>query len=138
MNDTPVSYRTDKDFDVEVWLTLYHSCDWNRDWTPDRASVMRDHAFLLVTVWTDETMVGTLTALSDGRNYATIEDVVVHPGWRHRGIGSTLVRLALERLDGIEPDVIKLNAIPGIEPFYEHLGFMPSGEVTMSYRSGRP
>jgi ribosomal protein S18 acetylase RimI-like enzyme len=75
-----------------------------------------------------------MTVLSDGMNYATIDDVVVHPDWRARGIGTTLLRQALERLHHIKPDLIRLHAIPGVEPFYERLGFGRLNETPMHYQ----
>jgi len=76
-------------------------------------------------------MVGTATVLSDGVNYATIDDVVVHPSHRRQSIGTKLMHAALDSVSTVDASVIKLNAIPGVEPFYEQLGFVRSGETPM-------
>ncbi len=124
--------RSDKDFDVSSWLDLYPACDWNRDWLVGNARVMLEHAHLVVTAWTGGALVGSLTVLSDGVNYATIDNVVVHPDCRRRGIGTGIVRHALERLDHLEGGLIKLHAIPGVESFYAGLGFSTVRETVMS------
>jgi len=129
-----VSIRFDKGFDLDTWLRFYHACDWNRDNTVHNLAVMRDHAYLIATAWKGESMVGTLTVLSDGLNYATIDDLVVHPAHRHQGIGSQMMHAALARLGAIDPSVIKLNAVPGVEPFYTRLGFEASNETAMYLR----
>jgi ribosomal protein S18 acetylase RimI-like enzyme len=126
-----ISYRTDKAFDVEAWLRFFHDCDWNRDWTVRNLEAVREHAYMIVTAWAGDEMVGTLTVLSDGMNYATIDDVVVGGGWRRRGIGSELMRQAIARLQHIDPDLIRLHAIPGVEAFYERLGFARINETPM-------
>ena len=119
---------------MEAWLRLYHACDWYRDGTVDNLEAVRNHAYLIVTGWLGAEMVATLTVLSDGMNYATIDDVVVHPEHRRRGIGSELMRQALSRITHIDPGVIKLHAIPGVEPFYAQLGFAASRETVMFFR----
>jgi GNAT superfamily N-acetyltransferase len=94
-----------------------------------------DHAYLIVTAWLGSEPIGSVTVLSDGMNYATFDDVVVHPDYRLRGIGSELMRRALARLTHIAD--IKLDARPDAEPFYERLGFHPSGEVAMYLKGPR-
>ena len=116
-----VTYRLDKDIDVEAWLRLYHSSGWNRDWTMRNAETMLRQAHLIITAWLGDEIVGTLTVLGDGLNYATIDDVVVHPARRGQGIGSRLMRLAIEEVGDLGPH---LEAIPGVASFYEALGFV--------------
>ena len=96
-------YRVATDFDLETWLRLYQACDWYRDGTVRNLEAVRAHAYLIVTAWVGEEMVGTLTVLSDGMNYATMDDLVVHPDYRRLGIASELMRQALSRLTHIEP-----------------------------------
>ena len=128
-----ITYRSDKDFAVEVWLRLYHACGWNRNWTARNLEAILSHAYLIVTAWRDEEMIGTLTVLSDGMNYATIDDFVVRPEWRRQGIGSKLMEVALANLKHIDPDLVRLHAIPGVEPFYEQLGFSRINETPMHF-----
>jgi ribosomal protein S18 acetylase RimI-like enzyme len=128
-----IVFRLDKDFDMKTWLQFYHACDWNRDFTVANMEATIRHAYLVVTAWSGDEMVGTLTVLSDGMNYATIDDVVVHPDWRRRGIGTGLLQQALNSLGHIQPDRIRLHAIPGVEPFYARLGFERLNETPMHY-----
>lgn len=129
------TYRLDRDIDIAAWLGLYHASDWNREWTVTNAQVMLVDAYLIVTAWSGTDMVGTLTVLSDGCNYATIDDVVVHPEHRRRGIGARLVGLAVERVAHLEPH---LMAIPGVAPFYAKLGFVAEQGTTGMYWPRHP
>ena len=133
-----VRFRFDKGFPPDGWLDLYRACGWYPTSNVDDLRVIRAHAYLIVTAWDGEAMVGTVTVLSDGRNYATIDDLVVHPVYRRQGIGSELVRLALGRLTAIDCGVIKLVAVPGVEPSYERLGFQPTRETVMSLAASQP
>jgi GNAT superfamily N-acetyltransferase len=124
-------YRFDKEIDITAWLRLFHACSWNQTWTSHHAEVMVTHAYLIVTAWHDDEIVGTLTVLGDGLNYATIDDVVVHPDHRGQGIGRHLVCLAVERVGHLVPH---LEAVPGTRPFYESLGFVVNHGHTAMYR----
>lgn len=132
---TEISFRLDKDFDVGAWLDLYLAADWNRDWTADNAAVMVAHAYLIITAWRGDEIVGTLTVLSDGLNFAIIDDVVVRPDNRRQGIGSQLIRLAAGRVGHLQPH---LEAVPGIARFYEKLGFVANTGHTPMYLPSTP
>ena len=72
----------------------------------------------------DGRAVGTLTVWSDGVNFAWLDDLVVHPGYRRRGFGTRLVTETLARLasDGIS--AVQVLPVPGREPFFAGLGFV--------------
>lgn len=125
-----IVYSLDKAIDIGEWLRLYRACAWNQMWTSHNAQVMLAHAYLIVTAWRDGELVGTLTLLSDGVNYATIDDVVVHPEHRGQGIGRQLVRLAVEQAGHLEPH---LEAVPGSTAFYERSGFVVNRGHTGMY-----
>jgi GNAT superfamily N-acetyltransferase len=126
-----VTYRLDKDIDVGAWLGLYHGSGWNRDWSTRNAESMLRHAHLIITAWLGDEIVGTLTVLGDGLNYATIDDVVVHAAHRGRGIGSRLMQTAIQQVGHLGPH---LEAIPGVAPFYETLGFVVNDGHTPMHR----
>lgn len=133
-----IHFRLDKDFGLGGWLDLFQACGWYPSSSVSDLEILHAHAYRIVTAWHGEQIVGTLTVLSDGRNYATIDDLVVHPDHRRRGIGSELVRLALGCLTSIDPSVIRLVSIPGVEPFYERLGFRRTPETVMSPAGAPP
>ena len=68
-------------------------------------------------------LAGMGRALGDGVSDAYIQDVVVDPAFRRRGVGTAIVkRLVSElRLRGV--DWIALVGEPGTEEFYRSLGF---------------
>ncbi len=68
-------------------------------------------------------LIGMARAISDGVSDAYIQDVVVHPDWRRRGIGVQLVRHVREELSRRGVDWIGLVATPGNTDFYRALGF---------------
>jgi len=74
-------------------------------------------------------LVGTVTTLTYGRALAWIGMMVVDPGFRRRGIGVALMRMALDHLRGVGVTSVKLDATPAGRPLYESLGFAPETEI---------
>jgi len=68
-----------------------------------------------------DAVVGFVTAISDGVLSAFIPLLEVLPEYRHRRIGTELVRRLLGRLDDLYS--IDLCCDAGLEPFYSALGF---------------
>jgi ribosomal protein S18 acetylase RimI-like enzyme len=67
-------------------------------------------------------LVGAGRALSDFEYHATIYDVVVHPDYQRRAVGSRMMK---ELLSSLPVWRILLVADANVRPFYERLGFEP-------------
>lgn len=71
-------------------------------------------------------LVGAARALSDLEYHATIYDVVVHPDYQRRSVGS---RMMNELLSSLPVWRILLVADDNVRPFYARLGFELFGNV---------
>ena len=68
-----------------------------------------------------ETVVGFVTAISDGVVCAFLPLLEVLPNYRSQGIGQELVRRILAQLDGFY--MVDLSCDASLEPFYDAFGF---------------
>lgn len=68
-----------------------------------------------------ERVVGFANAISGGHLAAYIPLLEVLPAYQNRGVGSRLIRVMLDQLDGLY--MIDLRCDEHLEPFYERLGF---------------
>jgi aralkylamine N-acetyltransferase len=79
-------------------------------------------------------LVGAARALSDGEYHATVYDVVVHPDYQRRGVGTRLMR---ELLAVLRVWRVLLVAEDDARPFYRRLGFEPFESVLARFDQGR-
>jgi ribosomal protein S18 acetylase RimI-like enzyme len=80
-------------------------------------------------------IVGMGRVISDGASDGYIQDVVVFPEFRGRGIGREIIRRLTDRCVDAGLTWIGLVAEPGTQKFYEKLGFQPlTGFQPMLYQ----
>jgi GNAT superfamily N-acetyltransferase len=74
-------------------------------------------------------LVGTVTTVTYGTDLAWIGMMLVDPDFRRGGLGTRLMQTALEHLERIGVNSIKLDATPAGRPLYESMGFRPEGLI---------
>ncbi len=72
-----------------------------------------------------ETVVGMARVVGDGGLCFYVQDVIVHPDYQNRGIGTRLMQYVLEYIDrtGCTNSYVGLMAAKGKEGFYASFGF---------------
>ncbi len=114
--------------DVSAALALSTAEGWNQtesDWRrllrlePSGCFAARD----------GNRLIGTVTTTPYGRALAWIGMMIVHPDCRGKGIGTALMRRALDYLRGLGVATVKLDATPAGLPLYESIGFTAEAEV---------
>ena len=79
-------------------------------------------------------LVGVARVLDDGALHASLWDVIVRPDRRRGGIGTALVRAALDRC--ADRRLVALVSTPGAVPFFAAMGFLAEshGHIAMYQR----
>lgn len=126
-------------------LALYDAVGWTaytRD--PDRLQRSLAGSHLVLTVRDDDgTLLGLARTLSDDESICYLQDILVHPDARRRGVGRALVLhvqqryrhcmfIALSTDAGTTPDAALSH------PFYRSLGFSPHPELGLAAFGYRP
>lgn len=124
----PVTYDFAKDAPVEDVLALYRSAGWwdeGKDASSSIPAAIRGSLEVVLARTPDGRVIGMGRALSDGASDAWIQDIVVLPAWRGRGIGREIVARLARRCRERGIGWVGLVAVPGTSRFYASLGFRP-------------
>jgi ribosomal protein S18 acetylase RimI-like enzyme len=99
---------------------------WPNPPTPEtHLRLLRNSDAVVLAVDTETgQVVGFITAITDGVLAAYIPLLEVLPAYQRQGIGQTLVRRMLERLQDLY--MIDLLCDADVQPFYEQLGMYPA------------
>ncbi len=110
---------------------------WAQHRTPSDLETAIQHSDPVVTVWDGERLIGFARATSDRVYRAVLWDVVIHPEYRGRGLGRTLVQtvLAHPSVQAVERVYLMTSSQQG---FYERLGFTENLTTTMVLFNRQP
>jgi len=111
-------------YDEEAVTGLYGSVGWTA-YTKDPAVLRAGFANSLLTLaaYEGETLIGLLRAVGDGQTVVLLQDILVLPAYQRRGVGSALVRAALDRFRAVRQIQLLTDDTPQAVAFYESLGF---------------
>lgn len=124
-----ITYRSEAP-DKLAYYSLYQTTGWEGvgRFTPDDLERAILNSQKVVCVYDGERLVGFGRVLTDGVMHAMIYEMIVHPEYQGRGIGSQVVRLLVEwcQLSGIRD--IQLFCARGKVEFYRKNSFIPRPE----------
>lgn len=120
-------------WDADEIVALYRAGGWwKEEWTPEGIAPLVAGSFCFIVATEGERAVGMGRAISDGCSDAYLQDIVVLPACRGKGIGAAILKalVAFCRERGLT--WIGLIAQPGTIPFYEREGFtVMEGHIPM-------
>ncbi|HSD57210.1 MAG TPA: GNAT family N-acetyltransferase [Methanotrichaceae archaeon] len=124
-----------KSWQEEPIVELYRAGGWWReDMDPSRLPELISGSYLFAVAVDISTgrSIGMGRVISDGIADAYIQDVVVLPQWRKKGVGKMVISALVEGCNSRGISWIGVIAQPGSEKLYRALGFMPmEGHVPM-------
>jgi GNAT superfamily N-acetyltransferase len=122
-----------RDIPAEGVLALYRTAGWWPERTADQVRAVLE-ASPAVGAWHGQDLIGFARAVTDGILRAYVEDVIVSPGWRGRGVGRALLAGLTEQLRPVP--VVTLFCSPDLVAYYEGSSFKKTRQVVM-HRTGQ-
>jgi ribosomal protein S18 acetylase RimI-like enzyme len=118
---------TDAEFRA-FWLAA-----WGNSGPADFAAIL-SRSLGYVSAYDGERLVGFLNVAWDGGTHASIFDTSVHPDYRHRQIGTRLVRAAIELAREKGCGWVHVDFEPHLAEFYRGCGFRPTAAGVIQLR----
>ena len=114
-------------------IRLYDAVGWS-SYTrrPEDFGPMIANAWLVVTAWDGEELVGLVRVVGDGATIAYVQDLLVAPGHQRQGIARTLLELVVAETVHIRQTYISTDDAEWnshVVGLYRSLGFRPTPEL---------
>jgi GNAT superfamily N-acetyltransferase len=93
-----------------------------------------EHSLCWVSAHVGERLIGFVNVAWDGGVHAFLLDTTVHPEFRRRGIGISLVRCAADEARELGAEWLHVDYEPRYAEFYRRCGFQPTAAGVLSLR----
>ncbi|EXJ23427.1 acetyltransferase, GNAT family [Alkalibacterium sp. AK22] len=124
------AYEENGPVTVSELTDLYKSVSWSA-YYEDRDIMQRllVGSLYYLTVRYDGQLIGLIRTVGDGCYILYIQDILVHPDWHRRGIGTTLIRQTLETFKDMKQIILTTDQTDKTRSFYESVGFVEMSEA---------
>ena len=106
---------------VKELADLRESIGWNRMENEYKNPLLT--SYYHIAVYEKEVLIGYIDCVSNGVTDAYIQDLMVHPDYQRRGIGTELMTIMISYLKQKHIYMISVVFEETLKPFYEKFGF---------------
>lgn len=122
----------------EEYYNLFTTTGWNKDYnlTPEELHKSIQSSWKHISVYSKSILIGFGRIISDGVLHAIIVDLIIHPDFQKKGIGSIILNKLIQACKEKNIKDIQLFAARGKYGFYEKYGFIkrPLDAPGMDYK----
>jgi GNAT superfamily N-acetyltransferase/uncharacterized glyoxalase superfamily protein PhnB len=115
---------------VKEYLGLVEAVGWGKYTNPALAEKILAAPIFAVVAEDPETnqAIGCALVLGDGAGFYFVKDLMVHPAWQKKQVGSMLMNELNDWLDRNAPEIAHAYLFTGenLAPFYKQFDFMPA------------
>lgn len=109
---------------LEDVLHLYQAVGWtNYTHQPEMLEKALSHSLAIYVVLDDDTVVGLIRLVGDGFSSVLVQDLIVLPIYQRKGIGSALMKEALEDYKDVYQVQLVTEQTEKTLGFYRSMGF---------------
>ena len=114
----------------EEALPLYESAGWtNYTGAPEMLEAALRGSLRVLGAYDGALLTGLIRTVGDGSSILFVQDILVLPAYRRRGIGSALMRALLASFPGVYQVRLCADDTEEAARFYRSLGFLPDEET---------
>ena len=115
-------------------MELYKDAGWvHYIKDPERLKRAYENSLYIASAFHGKKLVGALRAVGDGETILFIQDILLLESYQRKSIGSSLMKLALDRYKNVRQKGLLTDETPETVAFYESNGFNKSTDKCMVY-----
>ena len=114
-------YRYNEAVSAKALSDLREVVGWNR--MEDEYNNPLMTSYYHIAVYEDDKMVGYIDSVSNGVTDAYIQDLMVHPDYQGKGLGTELMNQMIAYLKENRIYIISVVFEESLKPFYDRFGF---------------
>ena len=119
-----ISVRKQDVVKLEDVLPLYQAVGWtNYTHQPEMLEQTLSHSLAIYVALDDDTVVGLIRLIGDGFSSVFVQDLIVLPSYQCQGIGSALMKEALEAYNDVYQVQLVTDQTERTLGFYRSMGF---------------
>lgn len=120
-----INYKESTHIDKKDLDYLYSSVGWIA-YTDDldRLKDAIDNSLSVITAWENNKLIGLIRVIGDGYTIVYIQDILVHPIFQNKNIGTQLMTRILNKYKDVRQKTLLTNEAPDVRHFYEKFGFI--------------
>ena len=119
-----IDYKTNARINKNELENLYSSVGWT-EYTNDleRLEKAINHSLSVITAWYQGKLVGVIRVVGDGQTILYIQDLLVHPDYQNKKIGTQLMDKVLQEYKDVRQKILLTEDTSNVRRFYEKFGF---------------
>lgn len=111
--------------EIKDYWDLFQTTGWNQEYNfsiQDLANAIKNSWFS-TSIYDSEILIGFGRVIADGVHHALIVDLIIHPNYQGKGLGSNLLRRLVTKCKEHKIRDIQLFSAKDKFAFYEKFGF---------------
>lgn len=116
-------FEKNEPIDFNHLMSLYRSAGWiSYTNDPDKVCQLLDHSLCWYACWNENQLIGFIRCVGDAVSIIYVQDLLVHPEFQRRGIGTMLLEAVMEEFKNIRQIVLVTEDRADLKRFYQSLG----------------
>ena len=119
-----IHYKENYQIDKSDLEKLYSSVGWAA-YTKNLDILEKaiNHSLQVISAWNEDELVGLIRVIGDGFTIIYVQDILVHPDYQDKKIGTELMTKILDNYPEVRQKVLLTEDAPDVRHFYEKFGF---------------
>lgn len=132
-----MEFSEEKKIDLDALFELYTAVGWSA-YTKDiqQLALGIQQSLEVITVWHEQQLIGLIRSVGDGETILYIQDLLVHPAYQNKGIGTQLIEKMVQAYPKVRQKVLLTENEQRTRRFYEKCQFqsVATQEMICFYR----